>query len=151
MTFPIETMAPGEVHAGQPLTLSVARTLALSGGPFGSPGWPDRNLHTDIEAAREAGLSEVVVSGTQWEGHLVGLLVRAAGPAWFDGGHLDVKLTRSMKVGETVQPKLRLDAVTQTEGRTYAALSVWCENGQGDPVLVGTARCPIAQRGGKPA
>lgn len=143
MSLPIDTMQPGDVRAGRPLVLSVARTLALSGGPFDSPCWPDRNLHTDIEAAQAAGLSEVVVSGTQWEGHLVGLLVRTFGIGWFDGGQLDVKLTRSVKVGETVQAKLRLDAVTHTEDRNVAELTVWCENGEGDQVLVGTATCPI--------
>ncbi len=150
MSFPIAVMEPGDVYAGRPLLLSVARTLALSGGPFGSPGWPERNLHTDVNAAKEAGLSQVVVSGTQWEGHMVGLLVQAAGLSWFDGGHLDVKLTKSVKVGETVQPKLRLDAVTHHEGHAYAGLTVWCENAHGESVLVGTAKCPIPAREEEP-
>lgn len=34
----------------------------------------------------------MVVSGTQWEGYLVGLLVETMGQAWFEGGRLDVKI-----------------------------------------------------------
>lgn len=133
----------GHVFEGRPRQLTWARALALSGGPFGTPGWPDKNLHTDIDAARDAGLSEVVVSGTQWLGYLVGLMVELFGVAWFGSGELDIKIPRSVKIDETIQPKARLETREQEGGVTRVTLAVWCENQDGQQVLVGTAACTL--------
>ena len=150
MTGPrIGSMKVGQVVSGARRTLTLARALALSGGAFDSPGWPDRNLHTDSTVAAETGLAEIVVSGTQWEGYLVGLLVEIFGVGWFAGGELDIKIPRSVRIGDTVQPYARLDAITACEGAdahapaTLATLSVWCENGDGQQVMIGTALCAI--------
>jgi acyl dehydratase len=144
----VSTAEIGHVFEGRPRQLTWARALALSGGPFGTPGWPDRNLHTDIDAARDAGLSEVVVSGTQWLGYLVGLMVELFGVAWFGDGELDIKIPRSVKIDETIQPKARLEAREASGSRTRATLSVWCENQDGEQVLVGTAACMIGREDG---
>ena len=137
----------GELYQGKPRTLTWARALALSGGPFDTPGWPDKNLHTDIAAANAAGLSAVVVSGTQWEGYLVGLLVEMFGAAWFSGGQLDIKIPRSVKIDETVRPSARLEAREPAGDGWRIALTVWCENQDGEQVLVGTASCIVPAQG----
>jgi acyl dehydratase len=134
---------PGRVFEGRPRRLTWARALALSGGPFDAPGWPDKNLHTDPEAARTAGLSEVVVSGTQWEGYLVGLLVELFGLDWMRHGHLDIKIPRSVKIGETIRPRVRLDGREGTEGAVRFTLGIWCENQDAQQVMVGTASCLV--------
>ena len=143
VNLPIATMKPGDIRAGRPRTMTLSRVLALSGGPFDKPGWPDRNLHTDADVAVASGLSTNVVSGTQWEGHLASLLVETMGLGWFDGGQFSVKIPRSVKVGETVQAKLRLDAIIERDGVDVAEMSVWCENAEAQQVLVGTATCPM--------
>lgn len=143
MTPPIASMKPGDERCARARTMSLSRVLALSGGPLDKANWPDRNLHTDADAARAAGLAEIVVSGTQWEGHMAGLLVETMGMAWFHGGRMNVKIPRSVKVGETLQAKLKLDAITAHEGRAIAEMSIWCENSEGAQVLVGTATCPM--------
>lgn len=143
MRLPIDEMKPGDVRCGKPRSLTMARALALSGGPFDKPGWPDRNLHTDAEVARSTGLVDVVVSGTQWEGYLVGLLVDTFGMDWFNGGRLQIKIPRSVRIGDTVQAKLRLDEVADQHGQRLAKMTVWCENGLGQEVMVGTAECPV--------
>jgi len=137
------TAEPGRVFEGRPRRLTWARALALSGGPFDVPGWPEKNLHTDVDAARDAGLSEVVVSGTQWEGYLVGLLVELFGEAWMQQGHLDIKIPRSVKIGETIQPRARLDGRERAEGGVRLTLGVWCENQDAQQVMVGTASCLV--------
>lgn len=133
----------GRTFEGRARQLTWARALALSGGPFDAPKWPERNLHTDLGAANEAGLAEVVVSGTQWEGYLVGFLVELFGMNWFGHGELDIKIPRSVKIGETVQPKARLEQREVQDVGTRIDLSVWCENQTGDQVLVGTAACTL--------
>lgn len=139
----------GELYIGKARKLTWARALALSGGPFDTPGWPEKNLHTDLKMANDAGLSTVVVSGTQWEGYLVGLLVNMFGAAWFNGGRIDIKIPRSVKIGEIVQPKARVESRVQEGERVQIALSVWCENQDGEQVLVGTASCTVAAQGVK--
>jgi len=136
--------APGTQYEGKARKLTLARALALSGGPFDTPGWPDKNLHTDLKAANDAGLSDIVVSGTQWEGYLVGLMVELFGSDWFGHGELDIKIPRSVKIDETLQPKACVDANERAGERVRIALSVWCENQDGEKVMVGTAACTLA-------
>ena len=124
LDLPIAGLKPGDSHSGRARTLTRSRILALSGGPLDKPGWPDRNLHTDDAAAQAAGLAEMVVSGTQWEGHMAGFLVETMGVAWFNGGQMNVKIPRSVKVGETLQSKLTLDAIKQNEGRAIAEMTI---------------------------
>ncbi len=149
MTIPVIDARVGELYVGRSRKLTWARALALSGGPFETPGWPDKNLHTDLKVANDAGLSAVVVSGTQWEGYLVALLVEMFGVAWFDGGQLDIKIPRSVKIDETLQPKARVVARDVDGARERFVLSVWCENQDGEKVMTGSASCVIAVRAGK--
>jgi acyl dehydratase len=137
----------GDLYAGRARQLTWARALALSGGSLGTPGWPEKNLHTDLEAAKAAGLSAVVVSGTQWEGYLVGFLVELFGIDWFFKGRLDIKIPRSVKIDETVQPKARVEGREHDGDHVRIALSVWCENQDGEQVLVGTASCDLPAPG----
>lgn len=134
----------GHVYEGKARKLTLARALALSGGPFDIPGWPEKNLHTDLDAANAAGLSAIVVSGTQWEGYLVGLLVEVFDMAWFGGGQLEIKIPRSVKIDETLQPKVRVEAREPIADGLLVRASVWCENQDGQQVMVGTASCTVA-------
>lgn len=134
---------PGHVFEGRARQLTLARALALSGGPFDAAVWPEKNLHTDLKAANDAGLAEIVVSGTQWEGYLVGFLAELFGMHWFRHGELDIKIPRSVRIGETLQPKARLETRETQGGALRIALSVWVENQDGAQVLVGTAACTL--------
>jgi len=148
MTRDPRIVAIGEVFEGRARHVTLARALALSGGPFDAPDWPERNLHTDLRAANEAGLAAVVVSGTQWEGYLVGFLAELFGPAWFGRGELDVRITRSVKVGESVRPLAVLAARAPVPEGLRIELEVRCENGDGQPVLAGTAACTLPRTAG---
>jgi len=150
-SLPIHSMQAGDVRLGRPRLMSLGRVLALSGGAFATPGWPAKNLHTDMAAAQAAGLSTIVVSGTQWEGHMVGLLVDTVGPAWFEGGTIDIKLPRSVKVDETLTPRLVLEAFEERDGRRIARFAVAVTNDAGDEVLVGTASAPASHPAGSNA
>lgn len=119
----------------------MARALALSGGPLDTPGWPEKNIHTDLNLANAAGLAAVVVSGTQWEGYLVGFLVELCGPCWFRHGRLEIKIPRSVKIGESVQPIAQLERREIQDSGVHVTLAVWCENQDGEQVMVGSAKC----------
>ena len=135
----ITAATDGELFEGRARTLSPARMLAFSGGLFDAAGWPDANLHTDIDKAREAGLEAIIASGTQSEGILLELLVSLFGPNWHRSGVLEAKIIKSVEVGETIQAKARLISRESAGKGERIVLDAWCENGRGEKVIVGTA------------
>ena len=102
-------------------------------------------------AAEEAGLAQIVVSGTQWEGYLVGLLVEIFGLGWFEGGSVDIKIPRSVRIGDVIRAAARLESLSECDGKATAELAVWCENASGEHVLVGAARCAMPGTVTRPA
>jgi len=145
---PVDAMsrfATGGVVAGRPFEMSLARVLAFSGGAFDEPGWPHRNLHTDITQAREAGLESIIASGTQSEGLLLGLMVSVFGAAWHHSGQLELRFLKPVRVGDTVLPKLQWTSRDASgEGIRYAA-TCWCENGAAERVIDCAASCIVTE------
>jgi acyl dehydratase len=125
------------------LTLSLARVLALSGGPLGEAGWPQRNLHTDVAKAREAGLGGIIASGTQSEGLLIGFLVELFGERWYAGAELDVRFLKPVSVNETVRPVVRLVTREVVDDRERIMLECWCETNAGERVIDGRATVTV--------
>lgn len=145
MSAPAIMNAPvGTEFAGPVRRLTLERVLAFSGGPFSQPQWPDCNLHTNLDKARAAGLPGIIVSGTQFEGHLVDLLIELFGEAWFAAGTVETKIPRSLMLGDTVLPKAVLRDIRDEGGSRIFLLDVSCENQRGEPVLVGTASCALS-------
>ena len=135
----------GATQSGRALTLSLARVLAFSGGPLGDPGWPERNLHTDLAHARAAGLDHLIASGTQSEGLLIEFLIDTLGAAnWYRGGHLDVRFLKPVKVGDTVVPKLRWTKCETRDDALHVTAECWCEIDDGDRVLDATMSCSLS-------
>ena len=148
MTNPSEILI-GDTIAGRSLELSLARILAFSGGPLDQPGWPERNLHTDAAAAREAGLDAIIASGTQSEGLLVAFLIETFGSThWYRGGSLEARFLKPVHVGDVVQPKLRWIARETVEGGVRLTAECWCELPNGEHAVDGSATCvvPVARR-----
>lgn len=136
----------GETVAGRRLELSLARILAFSGGPLDQPGWPERNLHTNPAAAREAGLDAIIASGTQSEGLLVAFLIATFGSThWYRGGRLDVRFLKPVHVGDVVQPKLRWIARQEVDGGVLLSAECWCELQNGERVIAGSASCSVPE------
>ena len=140
MTEALFNASPGDQFEGGRRTLSLARMLAFSGGLLDVPGWPDANLHTDADKAREAGLESIIASGTQSEGILMALLVSLFGPNWHRSGALDAKITGSVVVDDTIQAKAQLISRNSTSTGEQFVLDVWCENGVGQKIIVGQAQ-----------
>jgi acyl dehydratase len=143
----LKAATPGETIEGRPVTLSLARALAFSGGNLDEPGWPHRNLHTDAGKARDAGLAGIIASGTQTEGLLLGLLVGLFGRAWHSTGRIQAKFTRPVRVGETIQPMARFVSRTAEPTGERILLDVWCRNDDGAEVMVGQASGLLAAHG----
>ena len=95
-------------------------------------------------AWEEAGLPAPIVSGIQYEGHLVELLVHLFGDAWFHAGVLQAKYPRTVAAGDVVQPRARVTSRSVDGGNIVYGLEVWCQRPDNEKVLVGTARCALS-------
>ena len=146
MTGQLSDAQVGDHFEGRIRTLSLARMLAFSGGLLDAPGWPDANLHTDADKAREAGLESIIASGTQSEGILLELLVSLFGPSWHRSGSVDAKMTNSVGVNDTIQAKARLVSRESTPQGEKIVLDVWCENGAAEKNVVGQAQGTLDAR-----
>jgi len=71
-------------------------------GGLDEPGWPHRNIHTDRATAQAAGLPDIIVSGTQFEGILITHLIGLFGVGWYQGGELEAKIVKSAFVNDEV-------------------------------------------------
>jgi hypothetical protein len=139
MSTTIADLEAGTVLRGPVYAMTLPRILAFSSGLFGEPGWPHRNLHTDMAMAQDAGLPAIIASGTQFEGHLVEFLMTIFGASWLEGGELTVRIPRSVHVDDTVCAVVRVLSIeSRGEERAYE-LAVSVENQRGELVLDGTA------------
>jgi acyl dehydratase len=140
---PAPDLAAGSVRTGRPMKLSLARVLAFSGGPFDAAQWPERNLHTDLAKAQEAGLSHIIASGTQSEGLLIGFLLDVFADDWYRSGELDVRFVKPVRVDDTVLPCIRCTQCEHVDGGVQYSLECWCQVDDGSRVVEGTARCTV--------
>jgi acyl dehydratase len=129
----------GHEFTGKRKTISEARVFAFSGGRLNAPGWPGKNIHTDLEFARSCGLQTRSVSGTQYMGYLIELMVDLFGESWLSHGKMDLKFIAIVDVGDSLTAKAVVTSKELEGSGTRFALEMWCENQRGDKVAVGTA------------
>ena len=146
MSLSIWSAEVGTTFEGRVRDLSLDRILAFSGGFLSEPNWPHKNLHTDVDKAREAGLPDMIASGNQSVGILVALLMRLFGETWLHHGTLDMKIVSSVYVGDTVQARATLKERRDGKEAVEFVLDAWCENQHGATVVVGTATCRVSTR-----
>jgi acyl dehydratase len=139
----IRAMAVGSTFEGRVREMSLDRILAFSGGFLSDPGWPHKNLHTDLAKAQDAGLPDLIASGNQSVGILVELLTEIFGSTWFTQGVLDLKIVNSVYSGDTVQAKAVVKERRERGGTLDVVLDAWCENQNGVKVITGDAVCRL--------
>jgi acyl dehydratase len=133
------------VFSGAPRVITWERLWAFSGGAFAASGWPRKNIHTDTEAARAAGVQRVAASGTQYQGYVVSLLLDLLGEEWLASGAHEFRLPAVVTVGDVITPKARLLAIERLDGVDVVELETWAENQRGERVLAGRAKGAISR------
>ena len=102
-------------------------------------GKDTRNIHTDDEVARKAGLPRALAQGRYPVGYLSEYLLAFFERGWIQGGKLDVSLVKPIFPGDTVT----IRGVVRDKARegtfTRIMLDVWLENQNGEKATVGTA------------
>ena len=143
MSPDLKTAAIGTTFEGRGRELSLDRILAFSGGFLSDANWPHKNLHTDLDQAKEAGLPDLIASGNHSVGILVELLMQLFGITWLQNGKLDMKIVNSAYAGDTVQARAVLKERKAVDGNIDITLDMQCINQDGATVIAGTATCPL--------
>lgn len=102
-----------------------------------------RNIHTDEEEARRAGLPGPIAPAPMPFGYLSELMTDLFGERWLREGRLTVSLLRTIKPGDTIIAKGIVRSKKEGSGGVRLEVEVWCENQQIEKVAVGTAQCSI--------
>lgn len=112
-------------------TITLAMCEAFSG--------PEKNYHTDREAARMLGFPDVVVQG-MWSVCLISELMTASyGLAWQLGASLDVRLVNVIWAEDTVTVHGKVRETVPEGAKQRVHVDVWCEKADGTKATVGTA------------
>ncbi|MBB5791270.1 FAS1-like dehydratase domain-containing protein [Jiangella mangrovi] len=124
---PGEFVRPGEGPAA-PATATLSRRKVPHADQvvlFSNAGKFQRNIHTDLDKVRDAGLDAPLVQGLQQACYLLELGVERFGAAWFTAGRLDVRFVAPLAVGEPVWAEADGD-------------DCWVRDGAGRLTTVGT-------------
>lgn len=98
-----------------------------------------RNIHDNLEYAREAGYENLVVQGMQKLGCMCELLTSFYGANWFTSGHLKMKMIRTVLVGEMISFHGVVKSVEERDGHHKVKLHVWTLNEKGQMTTIGWA------------
>jgi acyl dehydratase len=98
-----------------------------------------KNIHTDDEAARKAGLPRALAQGRYPIGYISEAMLDFFGEGWIRGGKLDVTLIKGIYPGDKIAVKGKIKDKIQERDATRLILDVWLENQEGEKATVGTA------------
>ena len=124
--------------SGKPKEITEGRVYVFSGGFPKGPGWPHKNIHTDVKFARRCGLPARNVSGSMFESYLTELMIDLFGEDWLKQGKMQLVFIRMVIIGDTLLPKAIVQSKREEHSGMRFVLEIWCENQHGDKVIVGT-------------
>ena len=128
---------PGDDVTGPSKHVTSYRTWLFSGGWPRFEGWPNKDVHTDLEFAQARGLPTRVASGAMLEAYLAELMVDLFGESWLGRGRLDLKFVRPVEVDDRIVAHGMVKS-KQRDGAVH--LDLRCENQHGEVVCAGTGK-----------
>lgn len=105
-----------------------------------------RNVHTDIDRARESGVGRTIVQALQQTGLIAESMVDFFGESWFTSGELELKYTHPAFCGDT----LRTGAAVVGMAGDRLELEVWVDTEGGPRNALGWARARISDDDRRP-
>jgi len=135
---PADRAKAGLLH-GTPLVPPVKTVMQDQIAVFSLVGKHLRNIHTDIEVARKAGLKDTLAQGMMESIYITELLTRFFGPSWFTTGWQKVKFIGPVYAGETLTVHGVITGEQHDAGGTRIELEVWIENAAGEMTAAGWA------------
>ena len=118
--------------------------LVYGEGHLVKEAWPQRNIHSDPEAAQREGLPAPVGSAPQFFAMLHRMMLTAFGRGWVAGGKMSVKMIKPVypedfTTGKGFVTGLALEEQPDKSTRVRAHCDLWVERRDGTRVMVGTA------------
>ena len=102
-------------------------------------GVDTKNIHTDDEVARRAGLPRAVATGRHPVSFITELMVDHLGMGFITGGAVEVSFVKLIFPGDVLTLRAVLKEKTPDEGATQYLFDVSLTNQDGGAVTVGTA------------
>ncbi len=102
-------------------------------------GKDTKNIHTDDETARKAGLPRAVATGRHPVSFISEHLVDLFGEGFVSGGEIDVAFVKPIFPGDTVTVTAEVREILPEGDRRRVVLDLSMVNQEGVPVTVGTA------------
>lgn len=122
----------------------VSRTVSLEDMFLFEPEG-EKNIHTDDEVARAAGLPAAIAAGVQFMSYIFEMLHLEYGFQSVQGTVLDVRIREPVFAGDTVTARGRVTGVRADAAGSRVTLDVWCENQRGGQVIAGTAEVTVRE------
>lgn len=98
-----------------------------------------KNIHTDDEAARKAGMPRALAQGRYPVGYLSEYLLEFFEKGWIQGGKLDVSLVKPIFPGDTVTIRGVVQEKVREGESIRVVLDIWLEKKDGEKATIGTA------------
>ena len=123
----------------EPATYDITREKIAVYSRYVFGGRDTKNIHTDDDTARRAGLPRAVAQGRYPIAYMSERALAFFGPGWVRGGRLDVKLVKPIYPGDTIRVRGTVKDKATDSGAMRIVLDMWLENQHGERVTVGTA------------
>jgi 3-hydroxybutyryl-CoA dehydratase len=104
----------------------------------------EKNIHTDDEVARAAGLPAAIAAGVQFMSFIFEMLRAEYGFGAVPDTVVDVRIRAPVFAGDTVTARGKVTSADDEGERKRLHLEVWCENQRGEQVIVGTAQVMVS-------
>lgn len=102
-------------------------------------GKDTKNIHTDDEVARKAGLPRTLAQGRYPVGYISERMLEFFGLGWMQGGKLDVALVKGIFPGDIITVKGVITDKQPEGNKVRLVLDVWLENQHGEQATAGVA------------
>jgi acyl dehydratase len=125
-----QSTEPGEKIIGPLKILTLERMRVFS-------GWPNKNIHTDVDVARKCGLAAPIASGAMFEGYLTDMMLELFGDDWLYYGKMEVIFLKPVYAGSSVQLMAVVKSKINEGHKEKFNLEIWGENQQGERFFTG--------------
>ena len=126
-------------HEIEPVTYEITQEKINIYSRYVFNGRDTKNIHTDDEVARKAGLPRALAQGRYPIGYISERMVDFFGQGWLQGGRIEVSLVKGIFPGDTITVKGVITEKTPEGDKIRLVLDVWLENQHGEPATAGVA------------
>jgi len=131
-------------YALEPVSYAITQEKINTYSRYVFHGQDTKNIHTDDEVARRAGLPRALAQGRYPIGYISERLLAFFGTGWIEGGRLEVTLIKGIYPGDTITVQGVITQKLPEGNAVRLVLDVWLENQAGEHATAGTASGLVA-------